>query len=68
MSGMCGIVGVDVRAGDSRRWTPIMYERSLALLQKLYDAFDESGDDEEEQSDEDDHDPRQGVDKLGALG
>ncbi len=31
-------------------------------------AFDESGDDEEEQSDEDDHDPRQGVDKLGALG
>ena len=46
-----------------------MYERSLgALLQKLYDAFDESGDDEEEQSDEDDHDPRQGVDKLGALG
>ena len=51
-----------------------MYERSLgALLQKLYDAFDESGDDEEEQSDEDseDHDPRrskrarQGVDKLG---
>ena len=25
-------------------------------------SFDESGDDEEEQSDEDDHDPRQGVD------
>ena len=48
-------------------------ERSLAL-QKLYDAFDESGDDEDEQSEEDseDHGPRrskrarQGVDKLGA--
>ena len=40
----------------------------MALLQKLYDAFDESGDDEEEQSDEDDHDPRQGVDNWGRLG
>ena len=51
-----------------------MYERSLALLQKLYAAFDKSDDDEEEidSNDSEDHDPRRskrarhGVDKLGA--
>ena len=54
---MCGIVGVDVRAGDSRRVDandPSPSCRSCTTR--------ESGDDEEGQSD--DHDPRQGVDKL----
>ena len=67
MGGMCGIVGVDVRAGHGGGRPSCMNDPSCRI------SFDESGDDEEEQSDEDseDHDPRrskrarQGVDKLG---
>ena len=53
---MCGIVGVDVRAGHGGGRPSCMNDPSCRI------SFDESGDDEEEQSD--DHDPRQGVDKL----